>query len=374
MECAYCGSWRSDTMELCPQCGAPAGVAAAQPAGATFRAWVAAHKAQGPMPAPQPSGFDPSFDSDMDAQEGMTQPKVDRVARGNSGLLARYSGTGKLEAVGAQPADTLSRTAASRTGNPPQSAPLPDASSPLPSALDRPEAAIASSSLADGENDQAPVADDRALLPLGQGGIPGFGPGTEFHFPATQLSSDPAATTVYIPATLPRRRYALSNWHIISGLVSVLVVLVTACSLTGYWAAGRFNLLAASQSLRPLHQAAVTARASVQVIHGPAAKIIQTATSAESFSAAKYEPLNVTASFATGQYVYIVYKVRTKTAGIVRCQWYQNGVSLDVQDHPVLGSVNGYFAMSFPSAGTGKAELYWNGTLGQTILFTILDK
>jgi hypothetical protein len=364
MECSYCGSWRTNAVDSCPACGGPAVGAGARPVGAALRAWLDARQAQAALAAQEPA-----------------RPALpDIVAGGNTsgrmGLLARYGGTGKVSAVSARPAAAAPLPS-------PVDAYLPDdvtsirpavimAADVAQTVADPAAAAIGmlpvgsawppAESLPDvGEPE---IASDRALLPAD---LP------ELRFPTMDMSTDPRAATVYIPASLPRRRYTMSNWHIISGVASLLIMLLMVCALSGYWATTHFNLLA-HRSLQPLPQPSLALSVEPdRAVPGPAAKIIQTAAPAKGISI-KYEPIGIASTFATGQYVYIVYKVRSKQPGTVTCEWYQNGVELEPQEHPVLGSVNGYFAMSFPSAGTGKAQLLWNGTLAQTIAFTIMDK
>jgi|GEM_PF-5078493 hypothetical protein len=350
MECSYCGLWRTNAADPCPACGTSAVGPGVRPAGAMLRAWRDAHKAQATVATIQ-----------QPEEPSSPVPSAGNQRRAPMGLLARYGGTGKLSTVTDQPAFT-SLQAAEFPQSPAASHPADGITGAQASAT-MPASTMQLSAGLGPAHEEPPIATDHALMP----------PLPELRLPDIAIQPDQTRATVYIPASLPRRRYTLSNWHIISGVISLLVVLLAACSLSGYWATSHFNLLA-HKSLPPLQPPSLALSvAPAKAIPGPAAKIIQTAAAARSFSV-KYEPVGVTSTFATGQYVYIVYKVRTKTSGTVTCQWYQNGVELEPQVHPVLGSVNGYFAMSFPSAGTGKAELYWNGILAQTVPFTIMDK
>lgn len=93
-----------------------------------------------------------------------------------------------------------------------------------------------------------------------------------------------------------------------------------------------------------------------------------------------YNPINPTTTFKQGQQVNVLWQVRGAKAGDkLLIKWYLNGAPFD-QSNRVTGEVftaagdfNGGFSNVYPSAGSGKAELYWNGQLAWTIQFTITN-
>ena len=96
-----------------------------------------------------------------------------------------------------------------------------------------------------------------------------------------------------------------------------------------------------------------------------------------------YDSINPTDTFKQGQQVNVLWQVRGAKAGDkLTITWYLNGSVFDPnnQSSNVTGDVfsvdgdwNGVFSQVFPSAGSGKAELYWNGQLAWTIQFTITN-
>ena len=96
-----------------------------------------------------------------------------------------------------------------------------------------------------------------------------------------------------------------------------------------------------------------------------------------------YDPISPTNTFKQGQQVNVLWQVSGAKAGDkLLIKWYLNGSVFDQgnQGNRVTGYVfsadgdfNGAFSEVFPSAGSGKAELYWNGQLAWTIQFTITN-
>jgi hypothetical protein len=94
-----------------------------------------------------------------------------------------------------------------------------------------------------------------------------------------------------------------------------------------------------------------------------------------------YDPINPTDTFKQGQQVNVIWQVRGAKAGDkLTIKWYLNGNVFDPgnQSGNITGEVfsadgdwNGGFSKVYSSAGSGKAELYWNGQLAWTIQFTI---
>ena len=93
-----------------------------------------------------------------------------------------------------------------------------------------------------------------------------------------------------------------------------------------------------------------------------------------------YEPINPTDTFKQGQDVDVIWQVRGAKAGDkILIKWYLNGVefytlgAVRAEIFTDAGDFNGAFTESYPSAASGKAELYWNGQLAWTVQFTITN-
>jgi serine/threonine protein kinase len=111
-----------------------------------------------------------------------------------------------------------------------------------------------------------------------------------------------------------------------------------------------------------------------------ATKFIINVTTAKSYTST-YDPINVTSTFKIGETVNVLWRVRrAKANDVISVKWYQNGspiTNIDVKNTQETiakdGDWNGVFGLAYPSASVGTAEVYYNGTLAWTILFTITN-
>jgi hypothetical protein len=193
----------------------------------------------------------------------------------------------------------------------------------------------------------------------------------------------------FIPATRPRRPYRLSRYRILSGTISLALVVMTVVGGLAFLAvhsglAGRLfggsSTLAArppfSYQQTPLPTLSGTPQATPS--GNAAAKAIVSVTTALHYSSA-YDPINPTTTFHTGQNVNVLWKVKqAKVNDVVSVIWYQNDTAVTTASTPntqkkfdKAGAYNGLFALCYPMSGLGKAELYWNGQLAQTIEFIV---
>ena len=93
-----------------------------------------------------------------------------------------------------------------------------------------------------------------------------------------------------------------------------------------------------------------------------------------------YDPINPTDTFKQGQPVNVIWQVSGAKAGDkILIKWYLNGVefytlaAVRSEIFTEAGDFSGAFSETYPSAASGKAELYWNGQLAWTIQFTITN-
>lgn len=189
--------------------------------------------------------------------------------------------------------------------------------------------------------------------------------------------------SVKIPATMPKRIHPLSSWSIASGAISVLIVCLVACAIAGIFIirSGKLSSLLANSTVIPLTPTSVATPAATQpaATPGPASNIITSAITALGASPASndptksYLPQQPATVFQVSHYTYLTYTVRSNDPGTVKVIWYENGIKIKDQSVSVMGSANGLFAINNAYTGQGKAELYWNGTLAQTISFTVVN-
>ncbi len=191
----------------------------------------------------------------------------------------------------------------------------------------------------------------------------------------------------FIPATRPRRPYRLSSYRIVSGTVSLGLVLLLVVGSLSFLAikTGAVQHLLGGKSLPPIsyHFPQPTLPALGQTPQATpsgnqAAQMISRVTTAKNYSKT-YDPLNITTTFQPGETVNVLWQVKgAKANDKISVKWYQNGsviTGLDAksveQSFEKDGDWNGVFGLAYPTASVGKAELYYNGQLGWSIEFII---
>jgi hypothetical protein len=192
----------------------------------------------------------------------------------------------------------------------------------------------------------------------------------------------------FIPATRPRRPYRLSRSRILSGTISLALVVMTVVGGLAFLAvhsgwAGR--LLGNSTSLAARNY--TFSQAPVPTMSGTpqatpsgnqAAQVIISVTTALHYSST-FDPINPTTTFQTGQNVNVLWKMKNAQVNdVVSVIWYENdnavtnkGMANTQTTLTKPGPFNGLFALCYPIGGLGKAELYWNSQLAQTIEFVV---
>lgn len=193
----------------------------------------------------------------------------------------------------------------------------------------------------------------------------------------------------FIPATRPRRPYRLGRYRIVSGVLSLMIVVLAVGGALGFWAvhSGVFAKFFGTKTLAPFNfeypQPTVAALSGTpQPTPGDAnaSKIIVKVTLAKNYTN-HYDPVNITTSFKVGDTVNVLWQVRkAKANDVISIKWYQDGTpitNIDPQNTKETiskdGDWNGVFGLAYPSPSVGSAELYYNGTLAWTIQFVITD-
>lgn len=191
----------------------------------------------------------------------------------------------------------------------------------------------------------------------------------------------------FIPATRQRRPYRLSRYRILSGTISLALVVMLAVGALGFLVvhfglANRFlgSTPLAAHNYSPQQSPIPTLSGTPQATPSgnPAAQVITNVVTALHYSSS-FDPINPSTTFQTGQNVNVLWKVKTaKVNDVVSVIWYLNGGAVTVSSTPNTqkvfdkpGAFNGLFALCYPQGGLGKAELYWNGQLAQSIEFVV---
>ena len=193
----------------------------------------------------------------------------------------------------------------------------------------------------------------------------------------------------FIPATHSRRPYRLSSYRVISGTVSVGLVLLLVVGSLSFLAikTGALQHVLGGKSLPPISYhfpqptlPALGATPQATPSGNQASQMISRVTTAKNYSGT-YDPLNITTTFQPGETVNVLWQVKgAKANDTISVKWYQNGSGITGLDSKSTqesfknaGDWNGVFGLAYPTASVGKAELYYNGQLGWSIQFIIAN-
>jgi hypothetical protein len=260
-----------------------------------------------------------------------------------------------------------------------------------------------------GEMDDQDIYSGNVPAPIGMGRGSSAFPALMDGVPATLPPGRKAPA--FIPATRARRPYRLSNYRIISGTISVALVVLLVVGGLGFLVVktnvlqnllGGKQLPALNYQFNQGNCKAPTGTPQATPSNSPAAKIIAKVVTAKNYSKT-YDPIDPTATFQTGQTVNVLWQVRPPQAdvglnanakrlagttpedaqappvgNIISVRWYQDctlisGLGQDKTQATIPDNkeYNGVFGLCYPYSAVGKAELYWNNDLAQTIQFTI---
>lgn len=199
---------------------------------------------------------------------------------------------------------------------------------------------------------------------------------------AAVLSTQSQEEAIYIPPIYTKPRAIIPRYRIISGFLSVLIVLALLCTGAGYYAkaSGQLKRLREiSGSLLPpsLPPAPTPALSDPpdKIDHGPAYLIIPSAIITahvdlqDTFFALKSDSV-----FKPGQTFYVIYSVQhPQTKGTIVIKWYTDNVLYTSASSPIAAGANvtGKAAMQYAKPAEGSVELDWNGQLAQKLYFVV---
>ncbi len=205
----------------------------------------------------------------------------------------------------------------------------------------------------------------------------------------TMLSTIPLNEgAIYVAPMYTKPRPLIPRYRAISGLISVLIVVLLACGTAGYYAksSGRFAFL--SQlfgSMVPANEAPpstpVLSDPKQSSDYGPAANIITSAATNTRIDTQSFVSEQPSKIFQTGQTIYLTYSVLLPKngTGTLTIQWYTNNtlyltstpkvVTADSKDASSV--LNGFTTQAFSQPGEGKVVLLWNNKPGITLYFVV---
>jgi len=239
---------------------------------------------------------------------------------------------------------------------------------------------------------QQPQGKQQSLVPVpyqnGMGMQPGFAPSFPLQLVPAQtieqmLPALPEETeSVYVPPMYTRPRAIIPRYRIVSGLLSMLIVALIACSGMGYYAqtSGKLDQIKGFFAGKPPASMKVVSAANLpdppdRVDKGPAYNIIPSASTASVIDPKTNITLRPDKVFHPGQTFYITYSVqRPNKDGMVYIKLYTDNNyfnTLYSKQIKAGDTLSGSASMSFPEPSEMKAELYWNDQLAQTLYFVV---
>lgn len=187
---------------------------------------------------------------------------------------------------------------------------------------------------------------------------------------------------VYVPPMYTKPRPIIPRYRAISGLLSVLIVFTLLCAGTTYYAkaTGKLTFLHfIAGDTRPANiPPAAAAKLPVPpntAQGGPAANMITSITTTSKIDPATDLAATPINQFTVGQTVILACSTHSAKPGNVTVKWYTNGIFFKTTpDTPLAvpaGTFNLVMRMQFAQPAEGKAELYWDGQLAETVLFVV---
>ena len=220
-----------------------------------------------------------------------------------------------------------------------------------------------------------------AVIPFGQQGERGLVPGTQnqdSRLPA--LPEQSMEGVVYIPPMYTKPRPIIPRYRAVSGLISVLIVFILFCSGAGYYAQASGKVEQLRQwtgidrpaNLKPTPTPSLPDPKTSRDL-GPAANIINSASTAVKIDSQTYSPMQPANIFRPGQTIYVTYSVqRPKTPGVVTIKWYMNKLLYSTsQTQQIKESSSGSAEMQFAKPAEGTVELYWNNQFAIRLYFVV---
>ncbi|MEO8972496.1 MAG: hypothetical protein ABI406_12945 [Ktedonobacteraceae bacterium] len=193
---------------------------------------------------------------------------------------------------------------------------------------------------------------------------------------------------IYVAPMYTKPRPLIPRYRAISGLISVLIVVLLACGTAGYYAKSSSQFAFIRQfyggtTLANEKPAPAPALPDPKQSpdYGPAANIITSAATNTRIDLQSYVSEQPSKTFQTGQTIYLTYSVQPpkNSSGTLVINWYTNNTFYRASDPKVVtadpksvGSVlNGYATQAFPQPVEGKVVLLWNNKPGITLYFVV---
>jgi hypothetical protein len=186
---------------------------------------------------------------------------------------------------------------------------------------------------------------------------------------------------VYVPPMYTKPRAIIPRYRVISGFLSMLIVVGLLCTGVGYYLNTSGKLATLSQyynlvpppSIKPT-ATPVLADPKTNPDFGPAYTIINSASTnarIDPVSHASAQPSNI---FQVNQTIYLTYSVQhPKTPGVMAIKWYTNGVFYQ-SPTPIqvsTSAITGYTTQKYTQPAEGMVELYWNDQLAIRLYFVV---
>ena len=193
---------------------------------------------------------------------------------------------------------------------------------------------------------------------------------------------------IYVAPMYTKPRPLIPRYRAISGLISVLIVVLLACGTAGYYAksSSQFAFLrqlywgTAPANVKP-PAAPALADPKQSPDYGPAAKIITSAATNTRIDPQSYVSAQPSKTFQINQTIYLTYSIQPPKngSGTLVINWYTNNTFYRTSDPKVVtadpknaGAVlNGYATQAFSQPVEGKVELLWNNQPGITLYFVV---
>ena len=188
--------------------------------------------------------------------------------------------------------------------------------------------------------------------------------------------------TVYVPPMYTKPRAMIPRYRIISGLLSFLIVSIVLCSGAGYYAqaSGKLDQMRHLFVGMPPVSLKATSVPNLpdppdRVDKGPAYDVIPSASTASIIDPVRNITLQPDKIFKPGQQFYITYSVQHPNAnGVVYVKLYTDNAYFEsLPSKPIKAgdTLSGSVTIVYAEQSEGKAELYWNDQLAQTLYFVV---
>lgn len=184
---------------------------------------------------------------------------------------------------------------------------------------------------------------------------------------------------VYVPPMYTKPRPIIPRYRAISGLLSMIIVFALLCGGAGYFAQVTGKLAPLEHFFGLSKPSAVGSGAhmlpapSMQQTPGPGNKVITSVGLGMSVDPSSHLVPVYENKFVVGERIWIACNVNTPGAGTVTVKWFTNKSLYYTQTQNLTAkqSVVLDFYTSFGTPAEGRADIYWNNDLAETILFVV---